>query len=96
MGIATLSSKGQLTIPSDIRQRLDLKSGDKVEFRLNANGTVTLAAVNEPLDALFGCINYRGPALGVDDIANGIKVGATEGETPRQRATRPGKPDIAA
>jgi AbrB family looped-hinge helix DNA binding protein len=45
MGIATLSSKGQLTIPSDIRQRLDLKSGDKVEFRLNANGTVTLAAV---------------------------------------------------
>jgi AbrB family looped-hinge helix DNA binding protein len=30
--IATLSSKGQITIPLALRQRLNLKSGDRIEF----------------------------------------------------------------
>jgi AbrB family looped-hinge helix DNA binding protein len=32
MGIAKLTSKGQITIPQDIRQKMDLKKGDKVLF----------------------------------------------------------------
>jgi AbrB family looped-hinge helix DNA binding protein len=29
---ATMTSKGQLTVPKEIRDRLDLKPGDRVEF----------------------------------------------------------------
>jgi len=35
-----LTSKGQLTIPVELRTLLDLKEGDRLEFVLNENGNV--------------------------------------------------------
>jgi AbrB family looped-hinge helix DNA binding protein len=32
MEIATLTAKGQITIPQDIRQKMDIKKGDKIIF----------------------------------------------------------------
>ncbi len=32
MSTATLSSKGQITIPADVRQSLNVEAGDRVEF----------------------------------------------------------------
>ena len=43
MDVAKLSSKGQLTIPQDIRTKLRLKQGDKVVFVEEPNGRVYLA-----------------------------------------------------
>ena len=43
MDVAKLSSKGQLTIPQDIRNKLRLKQGDKVVFVEEPNGRVYLA-----------------------------------------------------
>lgn len=34
MSRATLTSKGQLTVPKDVRDRLGLKSGDRVVFEI--------------------------------------------------------------
>ncbi len=34
MSEARLSSKGQITVPRDIRKRLNLNRGDKVRFRI--------------------------------------------------------------
>ena len=44
MSEARLSSKGQITIPRDIRERLKLKLGDKLRFRITDNGQVMLEA----------------------------------------------------
>lgn len=38
---ATMTSKGQITIPVDIRRRLGLKQGDRVAFEVT-DGTATL------------------------------------------------------
>jgi len=55
MPTATLTSKGQTTVPTEVRKFLNLKAGDKLEFKLNpGENTVTLKAVN--LDVL----NLRG------------------------------------
>jgi len=49
MEIAKVTSKGQITIPVEIRKQLNLKPGDKVLF-IEENGKITLA--NSSLTAL--------------------------------------------
>ena len=49
LDLAKLTSKGQVTIPKDIRTLLKLKTGDKVLFTGNADGTVTMR--NATIDA---------------------------------------------
>ena len=38
----TLTSKGQVTIPKQVRDALDLGPGSEVEFAVNASGEVVL------------------------------------------------------
>lgn len=52
---ATVTSKGQLTLPKAIRDQLGIKPGDKVEFRATGEKTFEIAPVNEPtLDDIIG------------------------------------------
>lgn len=44
MEVATLTSKGQLTIPVAVRKKLDLKQGDKVVFIRDDHGVRILNA----------------------------------------------------
>ncbi len=44
----TMTAKGQVTVPREIRDRLGLKPGDKVAFTLLSNGTVVMRLL-EPL-----------------------------------------------
>jgi antitoxin PrlF len=44
MSDTTLTSKGQTTIPKDIRDGLGLKPGDKLSFTLLSDGTIILRA----------------------------------------------------
>ena len=40
MHASTLSAKGQVTVPSDLRHALDLHPGDQVEFALEGDHVV--------------------------------------------------------
>jgi antitoxin PrlF len=40
--LATMTSKGQLTVPAEVRRQLGLKQGDRVAFILKEEGEVTL------------------------------------------------------
>jgi antitoxin PrlF len=76
---ATLSPKGQLTVPADIRERLALKPGDKVEFRILRDGTITFHAMNVTVDDLFGMIAYKGSPKTIDQINEAIADAAVDG-----------------
>ncbi len=39
---ATLTSKGQLTVPKEVRERLGLRVGDRLVFELLEGGSVRL------------------------------------------------------
>jgi antitoxin PrlF len=56
MSIATLTSKGQITIPKEIRERLRLQTGHRLEFRVGADGKVTLIPRNKDIRSLKGII----------------------------------------
>jgi AbrB family looped-hinge helix DNA binding protein len=68
---STLTSKGQITIPKAVRERLHLEAGDKVLFDLREDGSVVLVARNEPLEGLFGLLqsrNKRRKPLRIEDM----------------------------
>jgi antitoxin PrlF len=49
----TLTSKGQITIPVELRARLNLKEGDKLEFYMDRSGTVLVRPRNASPSAVF-------------------------------------------
>jgi AbrB family looped-hinge helix DNA binding protein len=42
----TVTSKGQVTIPAELRAKLNLKEGDRVEFYLDRSGRVLMRPRN--------------------------------------------------
>ncbi len=61
MPTATLTSKGQTTIPREVREFLKVKSGDKLEFKINeGDKSVSLKAVNLHVSDLKGILKRDG------------------------------------
>jgi AbrB family looped-hinge helix DNA binding protein len=52
MPASTLTSKGQITIPREIRERLHLRVGSRIDFIVEPSGQVVL----KPLDSNFRSI----------------------------------------
>jgi len=85
MDLARVSSKGQITIPVEIRKKLNLKEGDKVLF-IEENGKIVLAnssyiALKEMQDAMkdeaekVGLVSEED----VNDLIKGIRKELLEG-----------------
>jgi len=51
---ATLTSKGQITIPAPVREALHVGTGDRVEFVEVAPGRYEMIAITRPVTALKG------------------------------------------
>lgn len=49
---ATVTSKGQITIPKEIRERLELTRGETVSFELTDEGEVVMRKTGDPLAQL--------------------------------------------
>ena len=56
MSTATLSSKGQITIPVDVREALGLSAGDRVEFVETAPGQFAILPATQSVRRLKGLI----------------------------------------
>jgi antitoxin PrlF len=67
---ATLTSKGQTTIPKEIRDSLNMKEGDRITFTLLPDGTVLLRLKNKSILDLAGRLHKKGrKALPVEDLS---------------------------
>jgi len=55
---ATLTSKGQITVPKSVREALGLDSGDRVEFVETEKGEFAIIAATRSIQELNG--KYRG------------------------------------
>ena len=70
---ARVTSKGQVTIPKAVRERLRIEEGDTLTFDVQEDGTVALKARNRPVTTLFGLLscrtNVRGVGVGEMDPA---------------------------
>jgi AbrB family looped-hinge helix DNA binding protein len=57
---ATLTSKGQMTIPKAIRDSLGMKAGDRMTFTLMPDGIVVLRVKNKRVSDLGGILHKKG------------------------------------
>jgi len=57
---ATLTSKGQTTIPKRIRDSLGMKTGDRMTFTLMPDGVVLLRVKNKRVADLAGLLHKKG------------------------------------
>jgi AbrB family looped-hinge helix DNA binding protein len=56
MSMATITSKGQTTIPKDIRDCLGLQPQDQIQFTLIADETVILRVKKRSIKELYGLL----------------------------------------
>ena len=73
---ATLSSKGQATIPKAVREFLHLKPGDRFKFFLSPDGTVAILPI-VPIAKLKGSLAKRKQPVSVEEMNAAIHMGAT-------------------
>ena len=59
MYIGTVSSKGQITIPKQVREKLDLRPGDKVDFTIIKGSRVLFACRKRNTSEVFGMLKHR-------------------------------------
>ena len=73
MQTTTMTSKGQVTVPKEVRQRLGLRQGSRIAFVVEGDHAVLRPAVVERLrpKSGFGMIKVFGPAVAADfDVAS--------------------------
>lgn len=54
MAVATLTTKGQVTIPKEIRDYLQLHTGDKIEIVVTENREAIIRPISKTVDEIFG------------------------------------------
>ena len=59
MYIATITAKGQITIPKTVRDRLNLQAGDKLDFCIEADGSVRLFPIAKKVSDVFGAFAHK-------------------------------------
>ncbi|MFQ3244632.1 MAG: antitoxin PrlF [Arenicella sp.] len=70
---ATITSKGQITIPKDIRIQLDLHAGDKISFIRDEDGSINLVPIKKPLSALKGLVAKPKEPVSIEAMNNAVK-----------------------
>lgn len=58
MATSTVTRKGQVTIPAEVRRRLGLRRGDRVAF-LEENDRIVLKPVESDVEAAFGLVKVK-------------------------------------
>ena len=68
MATSTLTSKGQTTIPQEVRSYLGLHTGDKLEFIIEEDGRVVLEALTGDVQELKGFLPKPKKTVSVEQM----------------------------
>lgn len=72
MAVATITSKGQVTIPKEVRDVLQLHAGDKIEIIITEKREALIRPISKKVDDVFGKLQRDGETIisleSMDDI----------------------------
>jgi len=72
MATATLTSKGQITIPAAVREALGVHAGDRVEFVEIAPGRYEFIAATRPVTALKAMFGKSRESVSIEEMSAAI------------------------
>ena len=72
MSTATLTSKGQITVPAAVRASLGVESGDRIEFVQVAPGRFEVIAATLPITGLKGILPKPAMPVSLDAMNEAI------------------------
>jgi antitoxin PrlF len=72
MTTATVSSKGQITIPADVRLALRVDVGDRVEFFEMGPGRYEVVGATQPVTALKGMFGKARKVVSIAEMNQAI------------------------
>jgi len=68
-----MTSKGQITVPKEIRMKLRLKPGDRVRFVVEADGKVRLWPAKRDISSLRGILPKPTRTASLEEIKAAIR-----------------------
>lgn len=74
MTAATVTSKGQITIPAEVRRALAVDAGDRVEFVEVEPGQFLFLAANRSITELKGMFDKPSRSVSIKDMNRAIKA----------------------
>ncbi|MFC1777784.1 AbrB/MazE/SpoVT family DNA-binding domain-containing protein [Pseudomonadota bacterium] len=77
MSTATITSKGQVTIPASVRTDLKVKSGDRLEFVKVKEGLYEIMAATQDIQRLKGIVKSKG-VVSIDEMNSAIRTRAAK------------------
>ncbi len=73
-----MTSKGQITVPKDVRLKLGLKPGDRVRFLVEEDGRVRLLPAKRDIGELVGILPKPKRALTIEEMDEAIARAVAE------------------
>ncbi|WP_437288114.1 AbrB/MazE/SpoVT family DNA-binding domain-containing protein [Sorangium sp. So ce406] len=87
MATLRMSSKGQLTVPRAIREKLKLRPGCQVDVRVDDKGRLILTPIlYEPEDFLARRSPRPARSASLEEMEAGIRKGAARGRLGKERS----------
>jgi len=79
MAIATLTSKGQITVPKQVRDDLALSAGAQISFVRSEDGSsYRVERLGRPVKRLARILQYDGPPKTLEEMDQGIGLAVSE------------------
>ena len=72
MPTATITSKGQITIPKQVRTSLGIGTGDRVEFVEIKEGVFQIVAATQDIKSLKGIVPKPTRPVTIDDMNKAV------------------------
>jgi len=75
MSTSTITSKGQITLPKEIRDRLNLHAGDRLNFIVEPDGTVRIIPLTTSIRELKGILPAPERPVSLEEMEEAIVKG---------------------
>lgn len=78
MPTATVTSKGQITIPVEVRDAMKIRTGSRIQFLPKEDGSWDFIPLTGSVRDIAGYIKWDGPPVSLEEMDEAIAEAAAE------------------